>query len=75
MNPDVIILADTIHTMEDRTPGSPAPQAVAVQDGVVYYNVGSATNSDPVDRTSDPERGIVARVGLGVALRLGRLDD
>ncbi|MBT2535833.1 amidohydrolase [Arthrobacter sp. ISL-69] len=35
MNPDVIILADTVHTMEDRTPGSPAPQAVAVQDGVI----------------------------------------
>ncbi|MFC8798996.1 PQQ-dependent sugar dehydrogenase [Promicromonospora sp. NPDC057138] len=44
--------------------GGHGSKAVAVQDGVVYYNVGSATNSDPVDRTSDQERGIVARVGL-----------
>ena len=38
MNPDLIILADTIHTMEGN-PGSGtagrAPQAVAVQDGVI----------------------------------------
>ena len=35
MNPDVIILAGTIHTMEGQPAGSPAPQAVAVQDGVI----------------------------------------
>ncbi|WP_104173871.1 amidohydrolase [Arthrobacter sp. Y81] len=45
MNPDVIILADTVHTMEDRTPGSPAPQAVAVQDGVIAA-VGSRADAE-----------------------------
>ncbi|MDQ0076549.1 amidohydrolase [Arthrobacter oryzae] len=35
MNPDLIILADAVHTMEDWTPGRPAPQAVAVQGGVI----------------------------------------
>ncbi len=45
MNPDVIILADTVHTMEDRTPGSPAPQAVAVQDGVIAA-VGSREDAE-----------------------------
>jgi predicted amidohydrolase YtcJ len=32
MNPDLIILAGTVHTM-DGTPNGPAPQAVAVRDG------------------------------------------
>ena len=45
MNPDVIILADTIHTMDDRTPGSPAPQAVAVEDGVIAA-VGSRDDAE-----------------------------
>jgi predicted amidohydrolase YtcJ len=35
MNPDLIILADTVHTMEGRLPRGHAPQAVAVQNGVV----------------------------------------
>lgn len=35
MNPDVVILAGTIHTMDGRPSGSPAPQAVAVRDGVI----------------------------------------
>ena len=35
MNPDVIILAGTIHTMDGRPAGSAAPQAVAVRNGVV----------------------------------------
>ena len=35
MNPDVIILAGTVHTMDGRRPGSPAPQAVAIRDGVI----------------------------------------
>jgi predicted amidohydrolase YtcJ len=35
MNPDVIILAGTIHTMDGMLSGSPAPQAVAVRDGVI----------------------------------------
>jgi glucose/arabinose dehydrogenase len=37
---------------------------VAVRDGVVFYDVGSATNRDPVDRTARPERATIARVGL-----------
>lgn len=45
MNPDVIILADTIHTMEDLPAGSPAPQAVAVQDGVIAA-VGSRADAE-----------------------------
>ena len=35
MNPDVIILAGTIHTMDGMPSGSPSPQAVAVRDGVI----------------------------------------
>jgi predicted amidohydrolase YtcJ len=35
MNPDVIILAGTIHTMDGMLSGSPAPQAVAVRGGVI----------------------------------------
>ncbi|MFF2315002.1 amidohydrolase [Arthrobacter sp. NPDC058097] len=35
MNHDVIILAGTIHTMEGMPPGAPAPQAVAVRNGVI----------------------------------------
>ncbi|MFE5837202.1 amidohydrolase [Arthrobacter sp. NPDC056493] len=35
MNPDVIILAGTVHTMDGMPSGSPAPQAVAVRNGVI----------------------------------------
>ncbi|GAA1017761.1 gluconolaconase [Acrocarpospora pleiomorpha] len=44
--------------------GGHGSKAVAVGDGVVYYNIGSGTNRDPVDRTSTPERGTIWRVGL-----------
>nr|WP_311380455.1 amidohydrolase family protein [Arthrobacter sp. ISL-72] len=44
MNPELIILADTIHTMEGWA-GSPAPQAVAVQDGVIAA-VGSRSDAE-----------------------------
>jgi glucose/arabinose dehydrogenase len=37
---------------------------VAIRDGIVAYSVGSATNSDPVDRTATPERATIAQVGL-----------
>ena len=37
---------------------------VTVHDGVVYYNVGSATNRDPSDRTSAPLRATVEQVRL-----------
>lgn len=45
MNPDLIILADTVLTMEDRLPGSPPPQAVAVQGGVIAA-VGSRSDAE-----------------------------
>jgi len=45
MNPELIILADTIHTMEAGLAGSPAPQAVAVQDGVIAA-VGSRSDAE-----------------------------
>lgn len=45
MNPDVIILADTIHTMEGRPAGNPAPQAVAVRSGVIAA-VGSRSDAE-----------------------------
>ncbi|MFP3463165.1 amidohydrolase [Arthrobacter globiformis] len=35
MNHDVIILAGTVHTMDGLPPGIPAPQAVAVRNGVI----------------------------------------
>ncbi|MDP9693327.1 UNVERIFIED_ORG: putative amidohydrolase YtcJ [Arthrobacter globiformis] len=35
MNPDVIILAGTVHTMDGMPSGTQAPQAVAVRDGVI----------------------------------------
>ncbi len=44
--------------------GGHAAKMVAVRDDVVVYNVGSATNSDPVDRTSTPQRGTIAQVNL-----------
>jgi predicted amidohydrolase YtcJ len=48
MNPDLIILADTIHTMEGN-PGAGtagrAPQAVAVQDGVIAA-IGTRTDAE-----------------------------
>jgi predicted amidohydrolase YtcJ len=45
MNPDLIILADTVHTMDGRSPDSPAPQAVAVQGGMIAA-VGSRSDAD-----------------------------
>jgi predicted amidohydrolase YtcJ len=45
MNPDLIILADTVHTMDGRPAGSPAPQAVAVQGGVIAA-VGSRSDAE-----------------------------
>ncbi|HZM77081.1 MAG TPA: hypothetical protein VFC19_15210 [Candidatus Limnocylindrales bacterium] len=44
--------------------GGHGSKAVAVADGAVYYSVGSATNRSPADRTSRPQRAIVAQVGL-----------
>ncbi|AXJ10891.1 amidohydrolase [Arthrobacter sp. PM3] len=45
MNPDVIILADTIHTMDSGAADSPGPQAVAVRDGVIAA-VGSRSDAE-----------------------------
>jgi glucose/arabinose dehydrogenase len=44
--------------------GGHRSKMVAVRDGQVVYNVGSATNSDPIDRTSTPQRATIAQVGL-----------
>ncbi|WP_214103044.1 PQQ-dependent sugar dehydrogenase [Acrocarpospora catenulata] len=44
--------------------GGHGGKAVAVRDGIVHYSVGSGTNRDPVDRTSTPERAIIAEVDL-----------
>jgi glucose/arabinose dehydrogenase len=44
--------------------GGHRSKMLAVRDGQVFYNVGSATNRDPVDRTSTPERATIAQVGL-----------
>ncbi|WP_368074304.1 hypothetical protein [Arthrobacter sp. 24S4-2] len=45
MNPELIILADTVHAMEGQTSGGPAPQAVAVQNGVIAA-VGSRSDAE-----------------------------
>jgi predicted amidohydrolase YtcJ len=45
MNPELIILADTVNTMDGRPAGSPAPQAVAVQDGAIAA-VGSRSDAE-----------------------------
>lgn len=44
--------------------GGHASKMVSVRDGVVYYNVGSATNRDPSDRRSSPERATIEKVDL-----------
>ncbi|XVV10199.1 PQQ-dependent sugar dehydrogenase [Actinoplanes sp. CA-131856] len=44
--------------------GGHGAKMVAVRDGQVVYNIGSATNSDTVDRTSTPERATIAQIGL-----------
>ena len=45
--------------------GGHGSKMVAVDDrGTVVYNLGSATNSDASDRTSNPERGTIAEVQL-----------
>ncbi|MCU1420640.1 MAG: hypothetical protein JWN36_291 [Microbacteriaceae bacterium] len=44
--------------------GGHGAKMVDIHDGVVFYNVGSATNRDASDRTSTPQRGTIARVNL-----------
>jgi glucose/arabinose dehydrogenase len=44
--------------------GGHGSKAVAVAGGTVYYSLGSATNRSPSDRTSTPQRAVVAQVGL-----------
>ncbi|WP_062204439.1 PQQ-dependent sugar dehydrogenase [Demequina salsinemoris] len=39
-------------------------KAVAIQGDTVYYSLGSSGNRSPADRTADPERAVVAAVGL-----------
>jgi glucose/arabinose dehydrogenase len=44
--------------------GGHGSKTVVVRGGQIFYNVGSLTNSDPIDRTSTPQRAIIAQVGL-----------
>jgi glucose/arabinose dehydrogenase len=44
--------------------GGHGSKAVAVRGDAVSYSLGSATNRDPVDRTSNPRRALVAQVRL-----------
>jgi len=44
--------------------GGHGSKMLAVRDGQVFYNVGSATNRDPSDRSSTPQRATIAQVGL-----------
>jgi glucose/arabinose dehydrogenase len=44
--------------------GGHGSKMLAVRQGQVVYNVGSATNRDAVDRTSTPQRATIAQVGL-----------
>lgn len=39
-------------------------KAVAVQDGTVFYSLGSRSNRDPSERSADPERAIIGAVEL-----------
>jgi glucose/arabinose dehydrogenase len=44
--------------------GGHGSKTVVVRGNQVFYNIGSMTNSDPIDRTSTPERATIAQVGL-----------
>jgi glucose/arabinose dehydrogenase len=44
--------------------GGHGSKAVVVADGTVYYSLGSVSNRSPSDRTSTPQRAVVAQVGL-----------
>jgi glucose/arabinose dehydrogenase len=50
--------------VDDLPGGGHGAKMVDTHDGVVVYNVGSATNRDASDRTSTPQRGTIARVNL-----------
>jgi len=39
-------------------------KGVAVDGDTVYFSLGSSSNRDPVDRTADPERAVIVRIGL-----------
>jgi glucose/arabinose dehydrogenase len=44
--------------------GGHGSKTVVVRGNQIFYNVGSLTNSDPIDRTSTPQRATIAQVGL-----------
>ena len=50
--------------LDDLPTGGHGGKFMAVKDGRVSFNVGSATNRDPVDRSASPERATIERVGL-----------
>lgn len=39
-------------------------KGIAVDGNELYFSLGSSSNRDPADRTADPERAVVARIGL-----------
>ncbi|XVV10218.1 PQQ-dependent sugar dehydrogenase [Actinoplanes sp. CA-131856] len=39
-------------------------KTVVIRGNQIFYNVGSQTNDDPIDRTSTPQRATIAQVGL-----------
>ncbi len=77
---DVLVIGETNRlvawTYSDRSVGSPSvivdelpttghgAKGIAVDGGTVFFSVGSSSNRDPVDRTADPERAVIASIGL-----------
>ncbi len=52
-------------SLTDGLPGTGhGAKAVVVDDGDVYFSLGSESNRDPADRESDPERAVIASVPL-----------
>lgn len=50
--------------IEDLPTAGHGGKAVAVQDQTVFYSLGSASNRDPADRSTAPERASLWRIGL-----------
>jgi glucose/arabinose dehydrogenase len=39
-------------------------KALAIDGDTLYFSLGSSSNRDPADRAADPERAVIARIGL-----------
>ena len=77
---DVLVIGESSRLVAwdytDRSLGSPriivdalpttghGAKGVAIDGDTVYFSLGSSTNRDPVDRTADPERAVIVRIGL-----------